>query len=128
MKQFLTPYFWFSLRGDLSVVSRYGLIALVLLLAVALVYIKFTRGDWKRTLYRMTYENAFSFSLVNFLIGLYLWFVTDQVVPVLSARIWFLFWFIEMIVWAYFIHKDYQKVPDRRRELEDKKDIKKYIP
>lgn len=104
------------------------MIALVLLLAVALVYIKFTRGDWKRTLYRMTYENAFSFSLVNFLIGLYLWFVTDQVVPVLSARIWFLFWFIEMIVWAYFIHKDYQKVPDRRRELEGKKDIKKYTP
>lgn len=128
MKQFLTPYFWFSLKGDLSPVARYGLIAIVLLFLAALIYIKYTRSTWKKTLWRVIYEKADTFLLVNFLVGAYLWFITEQVVPVLSARIWFLIWFAEMALWAYFIYKDYQKIPAKQEEIAKKKELKKYIP
>lgn len=76
----------------------------------------------------MVYEKSLSFLLVNSLLGAYLWFVTDQVIPVLSARFWFLLWFVEMASWVNAIYKEYTKWPDKKRQIAANKEIKKYIP
>lgn len=128
MKQLLTPYFWLSLRGDLATFSRYALIGLIVILFVSLVYAKLTEKKWKKTLWRKVQEKTIGFLFTNLLIGSYLFFVTSQLVPVLSARIWFLFWGAGMALWSYFIYQEYRLIPEKKQKIEQQKEIKKYIP
>lgn len=128
MKQILTPYFWFFLKGDLAPVSQYLFAALTILLVGALIYLKTTRSTWKKTLLRVVYEKLTGFLWTNIFISFYLWFVTIQIIPVLSARIWFLCWAALMIIWLRFIYQEYLLIPERKKALQKQKELKKYIP
>ena len=68
------------------------------------------------------------FFTVNAVVGLMLLFFTYELVPILSARFFFLFWLIEMIIWLASIWKVYKKVPEIKKAKEEEKEFKKYIP
>lgn len=128
MRQLFTFKYWFLLKGELMPISRYALIALIIALIGAVVYFKMNKEVWKKTLWKKTFEEVMTFCSVNFVAGLYLYFVSDQVIPVLSARMWFLIWFIEMAIWGYEIYKGTKVIPERRKEIEAKRELNKYIP
>lgn len=128
MTQFLTPYFWFSLRGDLAPWSNFLLIAVIAIFVLGMAYLKVTEKTWKKTLWRTVYEKLTGFLFVNLIFSLYLWLVFAQAVPVLSARIWLLIWAVEMAVWLRVIYKDYARIPERKQQLEEKREKNKYIP
>ena len=128
MKVILTPYFWLSMTGEMTSVSRYVLILLLIIFVGLLGYIKFTQSVWKKTPYRKIYQSTVGFLVVNIFVGSYLWLVTEQVIPVLSVRIWFVFWLLEIIFWIRGIHKDYIKIPEKKKNNEADRNLKKYIP
>jgi steroid 5-alpha reductase family enzyme len=43
-------------------------------------------------------------------------------------RIWFLLWALGMIVWFLYIVKVMSKIPDIKKEKQEKEEFQKYIP
>lgn len=68
------------------------------------------------------------FSVANLLIGLSLLFFSYELIPILSARFWHLFWLAGMIVWIFFIYKEFSKIPEKKKRLLEDLEYKKYLP
>jgi hypothetical protein len=41
---------------------------------------------------------------------------------------WLGFWFLEMIIWGLYILKDLKRIPQKKKEIEAAKELKKYLP
>jgi hypothetical protein len=128
MRNLLTLKYWFTLRPEsLTPVYLKAFIALIILFFVLFFVFRFV-GKKKKALYANIFRRLSSFFISNFLIGLVILFFTYEMVVFLSARFWILFWAIEMLIWFIFIIRKLREIPSRRKQLEEEKEFKKYIP
>ncbi len=128
MKNLFTFNFWFLTRAELTVFAYWFLVIFVFSLSVAWIYIQMTKSRWKKNFWRKSMDSLSGLLIFNFLAGLYLWLVNDQLIPILSARIWFIVWGVEMFCWGFFIKRDFFKAKAKQAEFAATKDLKKYIP
>lgn len=129
MSNLLTLNFWFNLRPGVFTDSmqKFFIAFIVALFFLALLSVFFKRGD-KKGIYKKVWQSLYYFSITNVFIGAVLLFFTYEMVPMLSARFWFLLWGIGMIVWLYFIFRNLRRIPEKKAEREAEKEFKKYIP
>lgn len=125
--KFLTFTYW-TTSGSLVPVAQKGLLALLGIFIIALIILKFVKMNHKRSLYHKLITKIEAFFWGNLIIGTFLWFFTYQGLRILSARLWFLIWFIIILIWIYFIIKVMKQIPELREKLEKEKEFKKYIP
>lgn len=129
MNNLLSLKFWFNIRpGILGALYQRGFFVVIGILIVCAVVFGILRARDKKNLYNPVWQKFFSFSLTNAIIGLILLFFTYELIPVLSSRFWFLFWGIEMIIWLVFIVRALFGIPEKRKQLEQEREYKKYIP
>lgn len=102
-----------------------AVVAVFLILTFALGFI---RSRNKKNLYSRFWSGLYGFCLTNAIIGAILLFFIYESVPFLSARFWFLLWGIEIIAWLVYIIRALIKIPERKKQLEQEKAYKKYIP
>ncbi len=121
------PAFWFNQRPELLIPFwRNSLIAsLILFLILAIFAFLFKK---KGGLYSKLWERLFNLSSTSLFIGLALLFFNDQMIPVLSARFWYLLWAIGLIIWSYFIIRYATTLPNKKKDLEKKREFEKYLP
>jgi predicted membrane-bound dolichyl-phosphate-mannose-protein mannosyltransferase len=100
-----------------------GLIAFFILLSAAAFIFKM-----RKSFYRKLLATIFNFSLVNVLVGATLFFFNYEQVPFLSSRFWYLLWAGGMIVWAVFIVRYSEKLPQKKKEMIKEAEYKKYLP
>lgn len=129
MTNLLTLKFWFSVRpGDLSAQGQFGLVIFAAILLSVGFYSWWWRKQNTKSLYRKAYGRAMTFGFTNLAINLLLLFFEYEAVPVLSMRFWPLVWLIAMIIWAWLISKDVQKIPQIQSQIAEQQKLKKYIP
>ena len=128
MSNLFKPSFWFNIRPDaLLPVFEKGLIAFIVILAILFGIFKFLKKI-KKGAYTKIYEALASLFFTNTLIGIFLYFFAYEMVPLLSARFWFLIWGIEMAVWMFFIIRKLIEIPKIKEQIQKEKEFKKYIP
>ena len=121
--------FWFKLRpGVLSTNVFYGIIVFLAILLAGILVFNALKKSKTAGLYRKIWIKLGNFCLGNLVIGLFLLFFAFEQLPFLAMRIWLLLWFIGMVVWMLFIIKVMSKIPDIKKEHEEKKEYEKYIP
>ena len=128
MNELLTSSFWFSMRGEMTSATRFLFVGFLLLFVGYLLYLKYTEKIWKKTIYKKINRAVLSLLLVNLVFGLYLWFVFEEQVPMLSARIWLIIWFAEIFLWSMNILKAVKIIPVIKTELANRRSLRKYIP
>jgi len=129
MGNFLTLNFWFNLRPDVFIgLSSKILLAAIIFFVILAIISGIGKRKWAQSLYATLWKSLYNFFLTNAIIGLILIFFNYEMVPFLSARFWFLFWGIGIVVWLVFIYKVIIKIPQRKARLEKEKEFKKYIP
>lgn len=128
MEKFFTIGFWFAQNpGALEGVARKLFLALLIVLFVGIFVFTYLKRK-KSGLYFKIWRSLRSFSLANLVIGMLLFFFTEQSIPVLSSRFWFILWAIGIGTWSYFITKRFLKIPEIKEEREKQKEFNKYIP
>jgi len=129
MTNFFTLKMWFSINpGSLMPVFHYALVVVVLLFLVATFAFKYKYNKQKKTLYNRIFSSLFNFSLTGTIIGAFVLFFTYERVPFLSARFWFIVWFLVHAVWGWFIYKKLKKIPEIKDQIKANKEYQKYIP
>jgi glucan phosphoethanolaminetransferase (alkaline phosphatase superfamily) len=127
MNNLLNVRFWFNSQPEaLLPQSSYILIALIALmfvLAVAAWILKSRKG-----FYRRLWGKLGIFFISNTLIGFVLWFFSEELVPFLSARFWYLLWLAGIIAWLFFLARSVKNLPEKKKELQREEELKKYIP
>jgi tryptophan-rich sensory protein len=121
--------FWFNSRpGELlPFMQKFFIVFSVLLLVMAVSALVMKKQNPK-SVFRKTRNRLINFGFTNGIIGLVLLFFTHEMIPLLSARLWYLIWIICMIVWLYFIIKELREIPKLREQLAMEKKLKQYIP
>lgn len=129
MGNFLTLNFWFNLRpGAFTQGSLKIILGLILLSVILTVVSSLGRRKWAKSLYISFWNSLYYFFLTNAIFGLLLVFFAYEMVPFLSARFWFLFWGIGIIIWLVFIYRIVIKIPQKKARLDKEKEFKKYVP
>ncbi len=127
MENLLSWSFWFNLRPPAMLpLFNYLFIAILiifLILAIVAVIIKN-----RHKLYRSFWKKFYSFSAINLMIGLLLFFFSYQRAPFLSARFWLAIWGISAIIWLIFLLLEIKKIPLKRQQLEKDQAFRKYLP
>jgi len=120
---------WFNLHpGALQPVFQYALMTLVVIFFISVFVSWFYYKKYKKTLYAKIWLSIYNFCLTGTIIGAFILFFTFEAVPFLSARFWFLIWFLTHAIWAWFIYKKLKKLPEIKEEIKSRKEYKKYIP
>lgn len=128
MSNLLTINFWFKMRpGALLPVYQKAFIIFVIILGLSILVFTILEKR-KKGPYSRVWKKLRSFSLGNVIIGLIILFFTYEMVPMLSARFWFLVWGIEMAIWLFFIARVVLEIPKKKEEIEKHKEFNKYIP
>src|SRR3989339_1745059 len=129
MSNLLSLKLWFSLYpGHLQPVFQNVLIAIIVLFFAGILASAYYRKRYKKTLYAKLWLSGYNFCLTGTIIGVLLLFFTYEHVAFLSARFWFLLWFLSQGAWAWFLYKKLKKVPEIRQEIAIRKEFEKYIP
>lgn len=127
MQPLLNINFWFNLRpGPLQ--ALFLKIFLIFLIILLLLSIFSGIRQMKKGLYRPIWKRVYNFSLSNLIIGLILLFFNYESAVFLSARFWLAFWFIIILIWIFYIIKDFHKILIRQKNLSKEKEYKKYLP
>jgi len=120
---------WFSIYpGSLTPLFRNILIAVIALFIVGIIFVWYKNKNNTDKLYYRLWQSLFNFNVTGLIIGLLLFFFTYQAIPFLSARFWFIVWFLIHAFWGYIIYRRLKKLPEIRKELEAKREFNKYIP
>jgi len=127
MGNLLTFNYWVNLRpGNFTpIFQKYFIILISIFL---LFYIISLLLKSKNKNFYIIWKKLSTLFITNFIIGLLLLFFNYEMVPFLSSRFWFLIWATTLIVWFYFIAKEFIKIPNIKQQLEKDKEFKKYIP
>ena len=129
MENLLTLDFWFNLRPGVFVeMTQRFFIAFVVALFILAFVSSFMKKKDRQGIYKKIWQGLYYFSITNVFIGSVLMFFTYEMVPLLSARFWFLIWGAGMVVWLYFIIRKARDIPKKKEEREKEKEFKKYIP
>jgi glucan phosphoethanolaminetransferase (alkaline phosphatase superfamily) len=127
MKNLFTWKYWFTVNPGIASSTKInilmGLLALLLILAIAAILIKKHGG-----IYKGLCKKVYNFASTNFIVSLIILFFNYENVPFFSSRMWIGFWAIEMIVWLFFIIKNAKSIPQKKRALDAEKELKKYLP
>jgi accessory gene regulator protein AgrB len=127
MRHFFSFQYWFNFDPKLFTFStQIAISVFLLLLLFAGIFFFFYRK--KAGAYKVLAEDLHVFSLSNFVIGVFLFFFAYQKIYFLSARFWFLFWFILMFFWALSVFKKFRKIILKREERKKRKEFEKYLP
>jgi hypothetical protein len=128
MKNLISLSYWFNSRpGNYTALSFKILAIFLILLLLAFVFIK-VMNKRKNGPYHKIFSRLSSFSFSNFFIGLFLFFFSYELIPVLSSRFWYLLWALGMVAWLIFIMMEIKKIPEKKRRIAEEKEFKKYIP
>jgi hypothetical protein len=127
MNAYFNPQFWFNPGPGLmtSVAERLLIGEIVIFIIVAILCFIFKR---KKGLYKVLWSKLFNFFINNALIGAVLLFINQELVLFLSARAWFVIWWIGIIIWAIFIINYAKKLPEKKIQFAKEKEFKKYLP
>jgi len=129
MTTLLSLSFWIELRpGLLSPFVFRGLIVFLVALLAGIIIFHLLKKQKNTGLYRKIWLSLETFCFGNLIIGLFLLFFAFEQLPFLAMRIWFLLWGIGMAVWVLYIIKQMSKIPDIKKEKEEKDAFQKYIP
>ena len=127
MNNLLTLSYWFALRPEMlqpwAQKTFIGFVILLIVLSTLLSIIK-RRGG----IYRRFFRQFYNFSVTNSLIGLLFLFFNYEAVPFFAARFWLGLWAIGQLVWLFFIFKNLKTIPEKKRQLSQEQELKKYIP
>jgi hypothetical protein len=127
MNNFFNSQFWFSQRPGLFVpIFRNFLIGLIAFFIITDIT-SFVLKTKKKFLSKL-WLKIFNFSLANAIIAAFLLFFNYELIPFLSARFWFILWVLGMIIWIVFIVLYAKKLPAKKKEIEQEREYKKYIP
>lgn len=127
MRNLLTIDYWFNLAPETFVpLAQKLFIAFVIILAAAALAVAIAKS--RSSLYRGFFKRLYAFCLTNSLIGLLLLFFNYERVPFLSARFWMGLWLLMMIGWMIPLIKGLTAIPQKKKEREQEKEMKKYIP
>lgn len=127
MSNLITWKYWFSLQPEPFLPLAWnilnGTIVLFIVSAVIFAILKMRPGIW-----RGLYKRLYAFSLTGFIIGLLMLFFNYEQVPFFMARFWLIIWLVIMVVWLFFILRDLRSIPQKKKELTDQQELKKYLP
>jgi amino acid transporter len=101
-----------------------GTIITFFILAIVCFFLK----KDKKGLYLKLWNKLFNFFTTNVFIGIVLFFFNKELIPFFSARFWYVLWAIGMVVWIGFIIKYLKSLPEKRKQMKETKEYKKYIP
>jgi len=127
MSNLLTLQFWFNQRPDLLIPAMEKLL-LGLIIFFIIASIVFFILQKRKGFYGPLWKKLLSFCVSSAVIGVLLNFFSEELVPFLSARIWFAFWAVGMIIWAVFIIIYARQLPSKKRQFAQEKEFKKYLP
>ncbi|MBU2250017.1 MAG: hypothetical protein ABIJ83_04800 [Patescibacteria group bacterium] len=129
MSNLLTLKFWFNLRPDvLTPLMQKIFLAMIIVSIIFTILFGYMKILKKKGLYSKMWDQLYYFSFINCVIGLILMFLNYEMVPFLTARFWYLLWFVVLVVWLFCIIKNAMKIPKKRQQLEKEKEFNKYIP
>ena len=129
MSNWLSLKMWFNFRpGALLPIWQDALIIIVGIFLITTIIFWIIYIKKKKTLYAKIWSSLYSFCLTGTIIGAFLLFFTYEAVPFLSARFWFIIWFLVHAVWLFFIIRKLKKLPQIKKEIAEKKEYNKYIP
>ncbi|MEK7557748.1 MAG: hypothetical protein AAB530_00885 [Patescibacteria group bacterium] len=129
MRNLLTLKFWFNLRPDvLTPLAQKIFLAMIIVLILFTIIFGYMKILKKKGLYSKMWDQLYYFSFINCVIGLILMFLNYEMVPFLTARFWYLLWFVVLVVWLFCIIKNAMKIPKKRQQLEKEREFNKYIP
>ncbi|MEI7452368.1 MAG: hypothetical protein WCK37_04190 [Candidatus Falkowbacteria bacterium] len=127
MGNFLTFNFWFDYYFTPLTPWCFNIfVAAVAIFIVATIV--FLILKLKAQTKKKLWSEIFDFSLGNAVIGLILLLVYYEEVNFFSARIWFAFWFIEIIFWAWHLVKYGKTFFAKRDDAKAQDTFKKYLP
>lgn len=128
MGSLFTFKYWFNLRpGSIDFKALMVILTFVVSLAV-LAFVFNLIKKRKNGLYYKIWNGLNIFCITNFVIGLFLTFFTYELIYFLSARFWFLLWGLGMVVWLFFIIRNFREIPKIKEKISKEKEYKKYIP
>ena len=128
MNNLMSFKYWINTRpGSLSPLFLDGLVVFLVLLFAGFITLQFLKKHNNRIYFRI-FEKLSTFTFANFFIGLMLTFFSFELIPVLSARFWYLLWFVGMVTWLAFIFRELKKIPEKKKKLQEKQEFQKYIP
>jgi len=114
--------------GSLIPIYEKSLVILIILFFALGFILKAARKRSRGSVYSSLLRRLSSFFAVNGIIGLFILFFTYESVYFLSSRFWFLIWGASMAAWLWFIFKAFFAIPGKKRQAEEEKEFKKYIP
>ncbi len=127
MSNLLSFKFWFATRPPILLP-----IYMKIFIAIIIIFVILSVISWilvkKKNVYSKIWDRVNTFSISNVFFGLVILFFNYELIPFLSSRFWFLIWGLMIIVWAYFIFKDFKKIPAIREQRAKDHEYKKYIP
>jgi hypothetical protein len=127
MSNLLTAQFWFNQFPSPLIPSTakflLGIIIFFLLVSIISLLLKNRKG-----FYRPLWGKVLNFFISNAIIGVLLYFFSQQMIPFLSARFWFALWAIGIIIWAVFIIIYTKKLFAKKKQFAQEKEFKKYLP
>jgi len=128
MGKFFTSTYWFAQNpGPLEATSQKIFLGMLVFLFIGIFVFSILKNK-KNTLYFKVWKNLISFCITNLFIGLLMLFFTEQAIPVLSSRFWFLFWAIGVAFWSYIIISHFMKIPEIKLKREKQREFTKYLP
>lgn len=127
MKNLLTLDYWFNLAPAAFIpLAQKLFVGFVVALAAAALIIAILKSQ--SGIYRGFFKRLYSFCLANSIIGLLFLFINYEAVPFFSARFWLGLWGLTMIIWIIPLIKRLKSIPQKKREKEQEKELKKYLP
>ncbi len=127
MQNFLTWNYWFNLRPEALIpLAQHLLLTIIVILALATIVIAIVRN--KTGIYHGFLNRLYTFSFINIALALLLFFANQEFVPFFSARFWLGAWALLMLVWLLLILRKLKDIPIQKKQLEQEKELKKYLP
>jgi len=129
MENLLSFNFWFKMRPAALTPFYFNIIiGLVVFLFLAAIILSIIQKRNSKGLYCRFWNSLVVFSWANLIFGLLIAFFNYELVPFLSSRFWLLLWGIGIIVWLFFILKRLKSIPERKKQLAEEAEFKKYLP
>ena len=127
MGNLLTFDFWFSYYfvDLLPIFLKLFIASIIFFVILTIVAFILKR---RKNLYAGLWLNIYGFACTNAVIGLILSFFYYEQAVFFSARIWFLFWALEIVLWIISIVKLLIKIPKNKKEIEAQMAYNKYLP
>ncbi|MDD4901574.1 MAG: hypothetical protein PHE24_00340 [Patescibacteria group bacterium] len=127
MSNLLIAQFWFN-QSPGALIPAMALLLLGIIIFFLLAAIVSFILCQRKGFYRPLWYKTMNFFASNAIIGVVLYFFSQQMIPFLSARIWFAFWAIGMAAWMILIIIYAKKLPAKKKLLNQEKIFKKYLP